>query len=184
MEHARKLLREAVGDHDEPKPRGADLKTATVDFDKLLRLRPTLQQPSKSSEPQPRPQSHSLPQDWPAALDLVKQAAEVVRQSEHRVQEQENRIQEIAHRVREELKSAQERAEKAESRAQVIEKSAEARVKAAEAKAHEAEARVRAAEARAKEAEARAEVAQEWLTRIHETIVTQLSAFPIAKRTI
>ena len=181
MEHARRLLREAVGDHDGTKPGGADARGAGVDFDNLLRLRPTIQQPAKSSEPL-RPTNQALPQDWPAALDLVKQAAEVVRQSEHRIQEQESRFQEIAQRVRAELKSAQERADAAESRAQAVERSAETRIKAAEARAQEAEARVRAAEARAKEAESRAESAQDWLSRIHDTIVNQLSEFPTARR--
>src|SRR5215210_3325508 len=171
MEQARRLLREAVGDQDAPKVRGVDPKNATVDFDQLLHLRPTLQQPSPAPEPlrpasrrEPRPASRAPQQDWPAALDLVRQAAEVVRQSEHRVQEQEARIQDLVERVREELKAAHDRADIAEARAQ----EAEAR----------GEARVKAAETRAQEAEARAEAAQEWLMRIHDTIVSQLSNFP------
>jgi hypothetical protein len=182
MEQARRLLREAVGDHDAPKSRGADPKTATVDFDKLLRLRPTLQQPSP--EP-PRPVNRTPQHNWLAALDLVRQAAEVVRESEHRVQEQEARIQDLVQRVREELKTAQDRAEAAEARAQATETRAEARIKAAELRGQEAEARaearVKAAEARAQEAEARAEAAQEWLSRIHDTIVSQLSNCPASK---
>src|SRR3954447_18329338 len=181
MEQARRLLREAVGDQDAARSQGADPKSA-VDFDKLLRLRPTLQ--ASSREPA-RPVGQSPQQDWPAALDLVRQAAEVVRQSEQRVQEQETRIQDLAQRVRDELKAAQDRADAAEARAlaaenrlqttetrvQVAESRAEARVKAAELRAQEADER-------AKAAEARSEAAQEWLTRIHDAIVSQLSNFP------
>jgi ABC-type Na+ efflux pump permease subunit len=172
MEQARRLLREAVGDQDAQKPRGADSRNATVDFDKLLHLRPTLQQPS----PEPsRPASRPSQQDWPAALDLVRQAAEVVRQSEYRVQEQEARIQDLVQRVRGELKAAQDRAEAAEARVQAVEQ----RAQATEARA---EGRVKAAETRAREAEARAEAAHQWLTRIHDTIVSQLSDFLSAQR--
>src|SRR3954451_4683319 len=132
MEQARRLLREAVGDQDAARSQGADPKSA-VDFDKLLRLRPTLQ----ASSPEPaRPVGRSPQQDWPAALDLVRHAAEVVRQSEQRVQEQETRIQDLAQRVRDELKAAQDRADAAENRLQTT----ETRVQAAESRA---EARVK-----------------------------------------
>ena len=153
-------------------PAALNSRNATVDFDKLLHLRPTLQQPS----PEPsRPASRPSQQDWPAALDLVRQAAEVVRQSEYRVQEQEARIQDLVQRVRGELKAAQDRAEAAEARVQAVEQ----RAQATEARA---EGRVKAAETRAQEAEARAEAAHQWLTRIHDTIVSQLSDFLSAQR--
>jgi len=196
MEQARRLLREAV-DQDPNRTRRPD-RSSAVDFDSLLRLRPS----SSSAAPEAQRQASRVAQeDWPAALDLVRQAAEVVRQSEHRVQEQEGRIQELVQRVREELSAAQERAQAAEARAQGNEsraRAAEGRVQAAEtrateaearateagarareaeARAKEAEARTQDADARAKEADARANAAQQWLTQIHDVIVTQLSGF-------
>ena len=165
MDQARRLLREAIGDQDAPKARNSDPKSAAADFDNLLRLRLSPQQPSPAPE---RPPSRAPQQDWPAALDLVRQAAEVVKQSENRIQEQEARIQDLVQRVREELRAAEDRALAAEARAE------QAQI--------QAQARVRAAEMRAQEAEGRADAAQEWLTRIHDTIVSQLSNFPAAQK--
>jgi len=174
MDQARRLLREVV-DQNENQARHPD-RSPAADFESLLHLRPS----SGTASPEPQRQASRVSsENWPAALDLVRQAAEVVRQSEHRVQEQDARIHELVQRVREELKAAQDRAQAAEARAQSSETRAESRIRAAEARAQVAEVRASESDARAKEADARANAAQEWLTQIHDTIVSQLSSFQL-----
>ena len=63
-----------------------------------------------------------------------------------------------------------------EERARAIAQRATEELRAAEARIQSAEARIRALEARAKEAEARAKEYEEWLVRIHDTIVQEFSS--------
>jgi hypothetical protein len=87
--------------------------------------------------------------DYPAAIELVRGAADFMRSMEERTQDAETRIQEILQRTAHEINAAEARAEAADERA-------------------------RAAEARAEEAERRAREAQEWLDRILTVISEEL----------
>jgi hypothetical protein len=87
--------------------------------------------------------------DYPAAIELVRGAADFMRGLEERAEETERRLQELVQRTAQEIK-------------------------AAEARAEAADARTRAAEARAEEAERRAREAQEWLDRILAVISDEL----------
>jgi hypothetical protein len=86
--------------------------------------------------------------DFSSALDLVRQCADTMKQHQERANETEAQTQELMRRAAQELKAAEVRIRSAESRAQA------------------AESRATAAEARAKEAE-------EWLARIHDTLIEQ-----------
>lgn len=87
--------------------------------------------------------------DYPAAIELVRGAADFMRSMEERARESETRIQEILQRTAQEIKAAEARAEAADER-------------------------TRAAEARAEDAERRAREAQEWLDRILVVISEEL----------
>ncbi|MDT7713707.1 MAG: hypothetical protein QOG46_2577 [Pseudonocardiales bacterium] len=87
--------------------------------------------------------------DYPAAIELVRGAADFMRGLEERVEETERRLQDIVQRTAQEIR-------------------------AAEARAEAADARTREAEARADEAERRAREAQEWLDQILTVISDEL----------
>ncbi|GGE27850.1 hypothetical protein GCM10007276_01290 [Agaricicola taiwanensis] len=96
--------------------------------------------------------------DFSSALDLVRQCADTMKQHQERANETEAQTQELMRRAAQELKAA------------------EARIRSAESRAQAAESRATAAEARAKEAE-------EWLARIHDTLIEQFGPAGIAEMT-
>jgi hypothetical protein len=87
--------------------------------------------------------------DYPAAIELVRGAADFMRGLEERAEETERRLEELVRQTAQEIK-------------------------AAEARAEAADARTRDAEARAEEAERRGREAQEWLDRILAVISDEL----------
>ena len=109
--------------------------------------------------------------DWPAALDLIRDAGARVRRARDFAQEVSRHSQSIIRRSVEQTENAERRAE-----------AAEASAKAALARAVKAEELARLSEARAKLAEKQAEVAkaaeaeaQLWLKRIHACLNDELS---------
>ncbi len=143
-----------------PKASGEAEKSSFAGLDKVLRV--ALGPKDSANGELPSTSSHrSLSKrDFSAALDLVRQCADTMKQHQDRAQETEAQTQELMRRAAQELKAAEVRIRSAESRAQA------------------AESRATAAEARAKEAE-------EWLARIHDTLVEQFgssAALPEAPR--
>ena len=150
MEHSRDLSWESGGTQAKgSKPNGESEKSGFAGLDKVLRVALGPKEPSGDMASSAH---RSLSKrDFSAALDLVRQCADTMKQHQDRAQETEAQTQELMRRAAQELKAAEVRIRSAESRAQA------------------AESRATAAEARAKEAE-------EWLARIHDTLVEQFGS--------
>jgi hypothetical protein len=100
--------------------------------------------------------------DWSTSLNLVRGAAENIKVAEGQTYQVIARAELILQRASQELEAAHDRLAEAERRMQ-----------AAEITASQAEAAVREVEARAQRAEIRAAEAEQWLSRIHEAIVSE-----------
>ena len=100
--------------------------------------------------------------DWSASLSLIKRAGETVKAAEDQTHKVISRAEATLLRANEELEAAHHRISVAEER-----------MRAAESRAERAEILARDAQAAAQEAEARARDAEEWLDRIHRTIVSE-----------
>lgn len=104
--------------------------------------------------------------DWSASLSLIKRAGETVKTAEDQAHKIIARAEATLQRANEELEAAHHRIAVAEQR-----------MRAAESRADRAEMLAKEAEAAAQDADARAREAEEWLERIHRTIVSE---FPSA----
>lgn len=105
-------------------------------------------------EPVQDGQSGASQRDWSSALDLIQEATEAIRISEERSHDLEQEMQQMAAQARE-------------------------RTRLLEAQIAMAERRTEKAEERARHAEKRASEAEEWLSRLHDAIVTGFSRKPI-----
>ena len=176
MEHARKLAWGEAGDdrrHARAVDRAADddsreARDSIAHLDRLLRVAMA----PEERGPERVPEMHRSPggrpglteYDFAAAVDLVGQAAQAMRDTQDRAEEMEARSQALLDRVTEQLNAAEARVKSAETRARI-----------AEVREKEAEQRTKESEAREKEADARARKAEEWLTRIHDSVVDMLA---------
>jgi hypothetical protein len=173
MEHARKLAWGEAGD-DRRSSRSSDdsreARDSIAHLDRLLRvaMAPEERGPERGGERTvdlPRGGRVGLTEyDFAAAVDLVGQAAQAMRDTQERTEEMEARSKSLLDRVTEQLNAAEARVKSAETRARI-----------AEAREKEAEQRIKEAEAREREAEGRAKKAEEWLTRIHDSVIDMLS---------
>jgi len=171
MEHARKLAWGDAGD-DRRASRASDEDTreardSVAHLDRLLRvaMAPEARSPERGVDAPRGGRGGGLTEyDFAAAVDLVGQAAQAMRESQDRAEEMETRSKALLDRVTEQLNAAEARVKQAETRARI-----------AEAREKEAEQRTKEAEAREKEADARAKKAEEWLTRIHDSVVDMLA---------
>ena len=112
----------------------------------------------------------SSPQDWSKLIDRVRQAAQHAREVEAQAQAQDLRVQEVLDRVRQDVQNAAESVRVAEARTTEIQSRADALLKAADKKVLAAEERAR--------------IAEEWLARLHETIVTEFAGDPESKQAV
>ncbi|AWN36708.1 hypothetical protein [Methylobacterium radiodurans] len=106
----------------------------------------------------PSPASH---EDWAGLIDRVRAAAGRAREAEAHALDREQQMQDLMRQARAEVDAAEGRVRAAE-------------IRAAAAEMH-AETRIREAETRAEQAEARARAAEDWLMRIHETVVSEFA---------
>lgn len=113
---------------------------------------------------------HGL-RDWSASLNLIKRAGETVKAAEDQTHKVISRAEATLQRANEELESAHHRIAISEER-----------MRAAETRAERAEMLAMEAQASAQEAEARARDAEEWLERIHRTIVSEFPPGHLASR--
>jgi hypothetical protein len=112
-----------------------------------------------------RAESAAPPQgnrDWSASLNLIKRAGETVKAAEDQTHKVMSRAEAMLQRANEELEAAHHRIAVAEER-----------MRAAEMRAERAEMLAREAQVTSEQAEARARDAEEWLDRIHRTIVSE-----------
>jgi hypothetical protein len=176
MEHARKL---AWGDAGEDRlgarSRGDEAREARDSIAHLDRLLRVAMAPDERGGDRPaeglRGGRGGLTEyDFAAAVDLVGQASQAMREAQERAEETEARSKALLDRVTEQLNAAEARIKQAETRARI-----------AEAREKEAEQRVKDAEQREKEAEGRARKAEEWLTRIHDSVIDLLARNGIEK---
>lgn len=148
MEHARDLSWDnGTAQAKASKTAGDADKGSFAGLDKVLRVALGPKESASSDAGSAAHRSLSK-RDFSSALDLVRQCADTMKQHQERANETEAQTQELMRRAAQELKAAEVRIRSAESRAQA------------------AESRATAAEARAKEAE-------EWLARIHDTLIEQ-----------
>ena len=105
------------------------------------------------------PTRHSPSRDWSDLIEKVREAATRVREAEAAAQEQELHVREVLERVREDMKVANERAVAAEANARDVQLKTDALLKAARA--------------RVEAAETRAQIAEEWLAKVSQAIVTE-----------
>jgi len=119
-------------------------------------------------------QSYDHPKGGPASLDKVLRFALAAKDRNgdpHRKKAPKRDLSsliDVVHRAAEAMRFAEARAQDMEARAEALAQRATEELKAAEA-------RIQAAEARARAAEARAQEAEEWLARVHDEIIEQLS---------
>lgn len=109
--------------------------------------------------------------DWSASLNLIKRAGETVKAAEDQTHKVISRADAMLQRANEELESAHHRIAVAEER-----------MRAAEMRAERAEMLTREAQLATEEAETRARAAEEWLDRIHRTIVSEFPPGHVAAR--
>jgi DNA repair ATPase RecN len=111
-----------------------------------------------------RPDAAATPgsRDWSASLNLIKRAGETVKAAEDHTHKVISRAEAMLQRANEELEAAHHRIAMAEER-----------MRAAEMRAERAEMLAREAQITVEQAEARAREAEEWLDRIHRTIVSE-----------
>jgi len=100
--------------------------------------------------------------DWSSSLNLIKRAGETVKAAEDQTHKVISRAEAMLQRANEELEGAHHRIAVAEER-----------MRAAEMRAERAEMLAREAQLTVEQAEARAREAEEWLDRIHRTIVSE-----------
>jgi DNA repair ATPase RecN len=100
--------------------------------------------------------------DWSSSLSLIKRAGETVKAAEDQTHKVISRAEAMLQRANEELEAAHHRIAVAEER-----------MRAAEMRAERAEMLAREAQLTVEQAEARAREAEEWLDRIHRTIVSE-----------
>ena len=120
---------------------------------------------------QERPRVPSEQRDWSASLSLIKRAGETVKTAEDQAHKIIARAEVTLQRANEELEAAHHRIAVAEQR-----------MRAAESRADRAEMLAKEAEAAAQDADARAREAEEWLERIHRTIVSEFPSGHIPSR--
>jgi hypothetical protein len=109
--------------------------------------------------------------DWSASLGLIKRAGDTVKAAEDHTHKVISRAEAMLQRANEELEAAHHRIA-----------SAEERMRAAEMRAERAEMLAREAQAAAEQAETRAREAEDWLDRIHRTIVSEFPPGHVASR--
>jgi DNA repair exonuclease SbcCD ATPase subunit len=149
VDHARDLTWDnGAAQAKAPKPSGEGEKSSFAGLDKVLRVALGPKDPVGDIGASGAAHRTLSKRDFSAALDLVRSCADTMKQHQDRAQETEAQTQELMRRAAQELKAA------------------EVRIRSAETRAQAAESRATAAEARAKEAE-------EWLARIHDTLVEQ-----------
>lgn len=127
---------------------------------------------SEPTVPEPeRAHGDSTQTDWPAALDLIRDAGARVRRARDFAQKVSRHSQSIIRRSVEQTETAERRAEAAEAAAAA----AVARAVKAEELARLSEARAKLAEKQAEAARAAEAEAQLWLKRIHACLNDELS---------
>ncbi|TXN04282.1 hypothetical protein FV222_07690 [Methylobacterium sp. WL103] len=118
----------------------------------------------------------SSAQNWSKLIDRVRDAANHARDVEVQAREQELRINALFDRLREDVRCAGERVQESEARSVEIQIRADVLLRAADERIKKAEEQVKAADERARTAE-------NWLSRLYDTIEAEFEIKPSLQKT-
>ena len=112
-------------------------------------------------EPEPMAADPSLSESWGGLIEQIRATAARLRDKEARLQDREDQVQQLVLRTKEELQAAAERVFRAEIQVHEMEATCKREVAEWERRTLEAEEKTRLMEG--------------WLTRVHDTIVTEFN---------
>lgn len=152
---------------------------APADRERIVRLFGT-----EGTRPEADPIEPDADLDWPAAIQLIRDAGGRIRQARAGAQEATRRAHALVGRSAQEAEAAEQRARAAEAAAETAQRRAEQAETAladAEARAAAAEARARGAEEEAAAARSAEAEARLWLRRLLACLKTEFAEAPEAE---